>query len=592
MHILTYWTLSRKNTWIWPASLLGVSTLIIGVVAYGVLKREASRLRELSTASAQEQARAVSENIGLIVSEIKLGVMGGLEQFGTPEKNEELKTWVAGSPDLDFAFRWDVENPSEIVIYSQEEETRYARAALGSASQGWLWQRPSPPETAPQASAAFGDADAAQAGSIEGIGRSIDEAAIYNYAPVYEQRQQIRTRNEAAKQATLSQFKKESPQGTLDSTRWIPTRVNGLYSWIGVAYWNSETVVTGAGFSVNSIKEAIRSSFPASKLYGAFEYELIDELGGSFLRVGSSDDFRSSSESAAPSGPSFHVDLGSQLPGWRLGVSVADRSAFSSLFVVFWASLSAGLLLTVAGAGAWLVWQTRSSQLEAAKQSSFVTNVSHELKTPLTTIRMYSELVRDGRLENDEKRSRYLSTIVSECERLTRLVNNVLDFSRLRQGRRKVELNRLSLSGFLQTFVERIGPGIRNEGMALEADLDGFSGDAVFDEDGLSQILVNLVDNAVKYASEGGWIGLSIRETDSHVVISICDRGGGLPTDRGNTLFQPFERGDKTLVSEKSGFGLGLSIARGLALEMGGFLNYRNGQEGACFEIGLRRVEE
>lgn len=424
--------------------------------------------------------------------------------------------------------------------------------------------------------------------STDAIGEAIENDAIANFASSYEQRQIIRSRSEASKQKTLTQFKKESSRGVVESSRWIPTRVGDAYTWIGVVFWDNETVVTGAGFSIELARNAIQSSFPSSRLYGANRYELIDDLGNVFLQTGLRGNPELTSGETDREQPAFYVDLGSELPGWRLGVSVAEQSLFSSMFVVFWAGLAASLLLMVAGAGAWLVWQTRSSQMEAAKQSSFVSNVSHELKTPLTTIRMYSELVREGRLESGEKRNRYLATVVSECERLTRLVNNVLDFSRLREGRRTVEESSVSLISFLEEFAQKIAPGLTNEGMSLDTDFELLEKDAVFDSDGLSQILVNLIDNAVKYAHAGGWIGLSARDQGEFVIVKICDKGPGLPLDRVDALFKPFERGDKSLVSEKSGFGLGLSIARGLATEMGGFLNYRNEAGGACFEIGLK----
>ncbi|MFW6152416.1 MAG: sensor histidine kinase [Verrucomicrobiota bacterium] len=212
--------------------------------------------------------------------------------------------------------------------------------------------------------------------------------------------------------------------------------------------------------------------------------------------------------------------------------------------------------------------------LDARRKTSFVSNVSHELKTPLTSLRMFAELLRENRVSGDAKRREYLGVIVEESERLTRLVNNILDFGRLEQNRRKYNLERINVSDFVKNFERNHSERISNGGLVLKIEVPEQPMLIKADRDALNQVMLNLADNALKYAAEGGELIIRVEQVDDRCFVEFMDRGPGVPADHAERIFEKFYRVDQELTAEKSGSGLGLSIARGLLRGMGGDILY------------------
>ncbi len=266
------------------------------------------------------------------------------------------------------------------------------------------------------------------------------------------------------------------------------------------------------------------------------------------------------------------------LPGWTV-VAYADvaegTGTNGGLVFVLGAALVGLLVIAILAAGALLVRQARLSELEAAQKTSFVANVSHELKTPLTTIRLYAELLAEGRVRDEAKRADYLATIGQETQRLGRLVANVLDFSRLEQGKKKYAPAPLDLAAELRRFAEMHGPRLAAAGLALRVEAPATLRGAT-DRDAVEQIVLNLLDNACKYAADGGEVvlGLSASGTlaGGAARLVVADRGPGVPEGQRERIFDKFHRVDERLTAEKAGAGLGLSIARQLARGLGGDL--------------------
>ena len=223
--------------------------------------------------------------------------------------------------------------------------------------------------------------------------------------------------------------------------------------------------------------------------------------------------------------------------------------------------------------------------LDAARKTGFVSNVSHELKTPLTTIRMYAEMLGEGRIKEEEKRQKYLAVIIEQSQRLTRLVNNVLDFSRLEQQRKKYNLETLDIVAETLMILEEQKPRLEQVDMILEVDLPGSLMVHEMDRDVLQQVLLNLVDNAIKYAAAGGDLTVTYRLPGE---LLVCDRGAGIPRGQRERIFQSFQRLDDSLTTQQAGCGLGLNIARQLLRDLGGDLFYESRPAGgACFVIIL-----
>jgi signal transduction histidine kinase len=222
----------------------------------------------------------------------------------------------------------------------------------------------------------------------------------------------------------------------------------------------------------------------------------------------------------------------------------------------------------------------------AERRSNFVAAVTHELKTPLTAIRMYGEMLRDGMVPSEAKRDEYYRHITQESERLSRLINNVLEFSRLEKGNRDVAVAAGAVAPVVREVAEILRPHVEGQGFTLRVDTDGELPPVRFERDALVQMLCNLVDNAVKYAGEASRkeILLRCRSEDGHVTVAVRDHGPGVAARHLGMIFEPFYRGESELTRRSKGVGLGLALVRGLAERMGARVRGRN-VPGGGFEV-------
>jgi hypothetical protein len=222
----------------------------------------------------------------------------------------------------------------------------------------------------------------------------------------------------------------------------------------------------------------------------------------------------------------------------------------------------------------------------AERRSNFVAAVSHELKTPLTAIHMYGEMLRDGIVPAEAKRAEYYRHITVESERLNRLINNVLEFSQLEKGTRKMPLVTGSLGPVVTEAAELLRPHAEREGFTLDVDVGRSLPVVHFERDALLQVLFNLVDNAVKYARDGDAkrISVSCRLEDGEVHLAVRDHGPGVARHHLRKLFEPFYRGESELTRRNKGSGLGLALVHSLAKEMGARAAARN-VDGDGFEV-------
>ncbi len=255
-----------------------------------------------------------------------------------------------------------------------------------------------------------------------------------------------------------------------------------------------------------------------------------------------------------------------------------------------WAGVTA-LLLVLVAAGGIALYLTRRELRIAGQKSSFVSQVSHELKTPLTSIRMYSELLRERQRDlTEEKRKRYLQVIMDESERLTRLVGNVLDFSRLDENRKNYHPESFDLTRLLHGLLPVWQELAQTHQMTVNARLPHTPCPITFDQDALRQVLYNLFSNAVKYAAGGKQIDLILEATHRPLTIILRDYGPGIPAASREKIFRKFYRVDDALTAGTGGFGLGLAIARQLMRDQGGDLSCRDATPGCEFLIHFPEV--
>lgn len=214
----------------------------------------------------------------------------------------------------------------------------------------------------------------------------------------------------------------------------------------------------------------------------------------------------------------------------------------------------------------------------AERRQNFVSAVTHELKTPLTAIRLYGEMLRDGLVPDESKRRQYYGVITAESERLTRLVNNVLELAKLQRKTQGVTLIAGPIEPVLREVVDTLEPHARNEGFEIRVHVPPDLPDARYDRDALQQVLFNLIDNAIKYAKEGAkrLILVEAEQQDDGVSITVVDHGPGVSERHLGKVFEPFFRGEPELTRTAKGTGIGLALVRGLVSQMGGQVTVEN----------------
>jgi len=233
----------------------------------------------------------------------------------------------------------------------------------------------------------------------------------------------------------------------------------------------------------------------------------------------------------------------------------------------------------------------RSTSALAEKRARFAAAVTHELRTPLTTFQMYTDMLAQGMVTDPVQRTEYIETLRDESDRLSRLVENVLAYSQLEQGRRRAQLEEISVGGLIERLAAPLVLRAENTRLGLEIDVESCQNARMrTDVDAIGQILFNLVDNACKYAgtNSGEPLRIECRERGNSFVFELVDHGPGISNEQRSLVFNPFERGART--SDRPGIGIGLALSRGLARDLGGELRLLEGDgPGARFELAIPR---
>ena len=206
-------------------------------------------------------------------------------------------------------------------------------------------------------------------------------------------------------------------------------------------------------------------------------------------------------------------------------------------------------------------------------KDDFISTVTHELRTPLTSIRALSEMLHeDPKLELVERR-RFLGIIVGETERLTRLINQILDMAKMESGRAEWTTSEVDVGEVVRESVESLGQLFRDKGVGLEAEIAAGIPLVLADRDRLTQVMINLLSNAVKFVpGQGGQVHVRVLVETGRVRVEVADNGPGLTADECNVIFEKFRQGGNTLTGKPQGTGLGLPISRQIVEFFGGNL--------------------
>ena len=270
--------------------------------------------------------------------------------------------------------------------------------------------------------------------------------------------------------------------------------------------------------------------------------------------------------------PEVSRNLSDAFPGLALGIkfqgtsvaALGRRWITNSLIIL-------GVLSVLLTGGLVLTYRSVSKEVALARlKSDFVSNVSHELRTPLSLIRLYAETLELGRVKGEQKIVEYSAIIRKESERLTALINNILDFSRIEAGRKEYEFRKTDLAELVTTTLDTYRDQIDEHGFTFERSIDTTLPPVSVDREAIARSLVNLVNNALKYSDREKFLGVRLYGADGLVKLEVADRGIGIARNEQAKIFEKFYRAGDPLVHNTKGSGLGLSLVRHIAHAHGG----------------------
>jgi signal transduction histidine kinase len=288
----------------------------------------------------------------------------------------------------------------------------------------------------------------------------------------------------------------------------------------------------------------------------------LDDIFGAVQAARNSESFTLGVDApdGSPDEPSAEPLDEHRLPG--LAVAFGPSNAFDAGPDLRRSLYAPALLLVVVliFLGGYLLWRDTRREVHTAElRSQFVASVSHELKTPLTAIRMFAEIMQGGDVDSPT-RNECVDTIVNESERLTRLLNNVLDFSRIEHGQKTYRLEPTRLSEVVAAAAKTMQHPLAEQGFDLSMEIDDQIPPVPADRDALKQAVLNLLTNAMKYSSQSREIQLRLLPRNGDALIQVSDRGIGIPKQEQSRIFEKFYRAPVRENQSISGTGLGLAL--------------------------------
>lgn len=344
---------------------------------------------------------------------------------------------------------------------------------------------------------------------------------------------------------------------------------------------------------VRFLEEAVVSPFRATTLSAMSD--LVVGFGDDVIRVANSEAAGGypGAAQAMEGELLYRSRFSSPLDAVELIYSVSRLPAGPGAPVLGWTTI---LLAAVFGGGFLAIYRLGLGQIRLARQQQdFVSSVSHELKTPLTSIRMYSEMLKEG-WADDARRRQYYEFIHDESERLSRLISNVLQLASITRSEPSFELTPVTAGELLDRIRSKVSSQAERAGFEVAIEADTAAREAVIevDEDCVMQIVINLVDNAVKFSRNAAVKKIEIgaqASGEGMVRLWVRDYGPGIPREQIRKIFRLFYRPESELTRETVGTGIGLAIVHQLTVAMGGKVDVLNRDPGAEFGITFPRLD-
>jgi two-component system phosphate regulon sensor histidine kinase PhoR len=269
----------------------------------------------------------------------------------------------------------------------------------------------------------------------------------------------------------------------------------------------------------------------------------------------------------------YEASFGKTLYAWRIQITPGNvdelRAQAEKERILGVLLVPVSTVIIAVGLGVlWL--SVRAERRTSQLKSDFIANVSHELKTPLSLIRMFGELLATGKHKSEAMAREYATIITRESERLAHLIDNVLDFARLERGKASYQFAEGRLEEVVDRALDVFRHRLEKEKLRLKTEVEANLPPVRMDEDAMTLVLLNLVDNAVKYAGEGGEVSVRLRRAPGAVALSVADRGSGIAPEEQQRIFDRFYRAENARSRNVRGSGIGLALVKHIAEAHGG----------------------
>jgi len=307
--------------------------------------------------------------------------------------------------------------------------------------------------------------------------------------------------------------------------------------------------------------------------------------------VNNYDDVLLGSENIITDANPVKIPFSSSLPKWTLVIYPESGGVFLSFIktrdgIFFYIFL---LIVIILACGLFFTLFTVNNELRLMRmKSNFITTVSHEFRSPLTLIRQMAEMLDSGRVANQERQQKYYSAMVQESERLSHLIDNILDFSKMEAGQKKLSFEKGNLAELVEEMAISYQHNMMDKGFRINYILPEPIADCVFDKEAIKQVVQNLIDNSCKYSGNSKIIDVEVTQADSGVAISVKDYGIGINKDEQDKIFSRFYRAGDELTQKVKGSGIGLTIVKQLVEAHKGMVKLKSEPgKGSVFKIVL-----
>ena len=274
------------------------------------------------------------------------------------------------------------------------------------------------------------------------------------------------------------------------------------------------------------------------------------------------------------------------LPFWRVSadINTTGMSKRSRMEFIVYSGIIFLILFFIC-LSIYFIWdQMRQEQKLSQVKSEVMTHLSHELKTPLSLIRMYSETLMLGRVASADKIRTYYGIILSECDRLHLLINNMLDFSRIEKGMKEYNFKQGDMPDALENIIISYSYYLKQHGFKFQTDIDRDMPSFLFDRVAIVQVIGNLLDNAIKFSPNKKIISLNLSQKENNIQLKVTDKGIGMKPDTLQEIFKPYHR----LSSRFRGSGIGLSLVKHAVEAHGGTIQVQSEEgKGSTFIISF-----